>query len=109
MTAGTQLDEPSPVRPDRRERVTVIIKALNEERHIDAAIRSALAALAGIDGEVILSDSGSADRTVEIARQYPITILQLKNTAERRRAPAESRVAGRSRSVAPPCFSAAVS
>jgi len=84
MTAGTQLDEPSPVRPDRREGVTVIIKALNEERHIDAAIRSALAALAGIDGEVILSDSGSADRTVEIARQYPITILQLKNTAERR-------------------------
>ena len=65
-------------------RVSVIIKALNEAAHIDAAVSSALAALAGIDGEVILADSGSTDRTVEIAARHPITIVQLKNRAERR-------------------------
>jgi len=64
--------------------VSVIIKALNEERHIDAAIRSALVAVAAVGGEVILADSGSTDRTVEIAQRYPVTVLQLKNPAERR-------------------------
>jgi glycosyltransferase involved in cell wall biosynthesis len=65
-------------------RITVIIKALNEEVHIGAAISSALAAIGTVSGEVVLADSGSTDRTVEIARQYPIVVLQLKNPAERR-------------------------
>src|SRR5216683_2731986 len=63
--------------------VTIIIKALNEERHIASAIESALAALGAIDGEVILADSGSRDRTIEIARRYPIKIVQLNDVAER--------------------------
>lgn len=71
----------SPMNPVR---VSIIIKALNEECHIDAAIRSALAALRGIGGEVILADSGSADRTVEIAGGHPVTIVQLQDPAERR-------------------------
>jgi hypothetical protein len=40
--------------------VSIIIKALNEERHIASAIESALAALCGIDGEVILADGRSS-------------------------------------------------
>ena len=67
-----------------RVRVSVVIKALNEERHIGAAIVSALAAIRPIDGEVILADSGSTDGTVQIARQYPIAVVQLKNPAEKR-------------------------
>jgi glycosyltransferase involved in cell wall biosynthesis len=63
--------------------VSIIIKALNEERRIASAIESALAALDGIDGEVILADAASSDRTVEIARRYPITIVQLNNMAVR--------------------------
>src|SRR5260221_3578925 len=70
------LEKPGPT-------VSIIIKALNEQRHIASAIESALAALDGIDGEVILADSGSRDRTIEIARRYPIKIVQLTNTAER--------------------------
>jgi glycosyltransferase involved in cell wall biosynthesis len=63
--------------------VSIIIKALNEERHIAATIESALAALAGIDGEVILADAASTDRTVEIAERYPIQIVRLGRIEDR--------------------------
>jgi glycosyltransferase involved in cell wall biosynthesis len=66
-----------------RPTVSIIIKALNEERHIAGAIESALAALDGLDGEVILADAASTDRTVDIARRYPIKIVQLNNTEDR--------------------------
>lgn len=35
-------------------------------------------------GEVILADSGSSDGTIEIARRYPITIVQLRDCRQRR-------------------------
>jgi glycosyltransferase involved in cell wall biosynthesis len=63
--------------------ISIIIKALNEERHIAGAIESALAALAGFDGEVILADSASTDRTVEIAAAYPIKIVRLNRIGDR--------------------------
>lgn len=63
--------------------VSIIIKALNEEQAIEASIRSALLALAPFEGEVILADSCSSDRTVEVASRYPITIVQLANPSER--------------------------
>jgi glycosyltransferase involved in cell wall biosynthesis len=66
-----------------RPGVSIVIKALNEERHIAAAIESALAALDGIDGEVILADSASTDRTVEIALNYPIKIVRLSRIEDR--------------------------
>lgn len=65
-------------------KVSIVIKALNEEHNIARAVESALKAVEGFDGEVILADSVSSDRTVEIARAYPITIVQLQNAAERR-------------------------
>ncbi len=63
--------------------VTVIIKALNEEAHIAGAIESALAAVAELDGEVVLADSCSQDRTLEIAHAFPIRIVQLADPRER--------------------------
>lgn len=62
--------------------VSIIIKALNEERRIAAAIESALAALLNGQGEVILADSGSTDRTIEIAKKYPIVIVQIEAPAK---------------------------
>lgn len=62
--------------------VSIIIKALNEERRIAAAIESALKALPNGQGEVILADSGSTDRTIEIAQTYPITIVQIEAPAK---------------------------
>lgn len=64
-------------------RVSIIIKALNEEKRIATAVESALRAVQKVGGEVILADSCSTDRTVEIAARYPICIVQLANPAER--------------------------
>jgi glycosyltransferase involved in cell wall biosynthesis len=66
-----------------RCKVSVVIKALNEEKNICAAIESALAAVAEVGGEVILADSHSSDRTVELASRYPIRVVQLAHPHER--------------------------
>src|ERR1700677_1159553 len=49
--------------------LSVIIIACNEER----IINKTLAAVASIASEIILVDSGSTDRTMEIAKQYGAT------------------------------------
>ncbi len=64
-------------------KVSVIIKALNEEENIARAVESALKAVAPIGGEVILADSASTDETIAIASRYPIKIVQLANPHER--------------------------
>jgi glycosyltransferase involved in cell wall biosynthesis len=66
-----------------RPTVSIIIKAFNEAHHIAGAVESALAALSGIDGEIILADSASTDRTIAIAKHYPIKIVRLDNAADR--------------------------
>lgn len=66
-----------------RPTVSVIIKALNEERHIALAIESVLDAVNGLNAEVILADSVSDDRTVEIAAKYPIKIVSLSKREDR--------------------------
>lgn len=66
-----------------RPTVSVIIKALNEEDHIASAIESALAGTAGMNAEIILADSLSTDRTIEIAKQYPIRIASLSRPQDR--------------------------
>lgn len=66
--------------------ITVLVKALNEERHIEACLRSAqqaLAAMPGIRGEVLLADSVSTDRTVAIAAEMGVRIVQFDNAADR--------------------------
>src|SRR5436190_24378579 len=63
--------------------MSIIIKALNEEQHIASAIESALAALEGMNGEVILADGASTDRTVEIASRYPVKIVRLSDLQDR--------------------------
>lgn len=63
--------------------VSIIIKALNEEKGIATTLQSALRALKSVGGEVILADSCSSDRTVEIARGFPVRIVQLTHPQER--------------------------
>lgn len=63
--------------------VSVIVKALNEEQRIAACLEAALTALQGLEAELILVDSLSTDRTVEIARRYPVRIVQFDNIEHR--------------------------
>ena len=64
-------------------RVSIVIKALNEERRVVASVESALAAVQAVGGEVVLADSCSTDRTVELASAYNIRIVQLAHADER--------------------------
>jgi glycosyltransferase involved in cell wall biosynthesis len=61
-----------------KKHLSVIIISRNEERNIARSIESVLSATKDIiNPEIILVDSASTDRTVEIAANYPIKILQL--------------------------------
>jgi glycosyltransferase involved in cell wall biosynthesis len=62
--------------------ISFIIKALNEEDNIAKCIESCLREAEGYESEIILVDSLSTDRTVEIAKEYPITILQFLNRCD---------------------------
>ncbi|HSQ00670.1 MAG TPA: glycosyltransferase [Candidatus Dormibacteraeota bacterium] len=62
--------------------LSVIIIARNEEAHIAHCIESIVAGSSGMrDCEVVLVDSRSEDRTVEIASAYPIRIVELSEAS----------------------------
>lgn len=63
-------------------KLSILIHALNEEKLIANCLESALEEARKSDGEVILVDSLSTDKTVEIARNYPIRIIQFMNKAD---------------------------
>jgi glycosyltransferase involved in cell wall biosynthesis len=59
--------------------LSVVIISRNEERNIARCIESVLKATENISSpEIILVDSASTDRTIEIAKRYPIRVLQMK-------------------------------
>ena len=60
--------------------LSVVVKCHNEEGNIAACLDSVLAATAGLDVEVIVADALSADRTVEIARRYPVLIARMTDS-----------------------------
>ncbi len=51
---------------DQKPFVSVIMPALNEERYIEAAIRSVLPRAGSVDYELLVMDGGSTDRTEAI-------------------------------------------
>jgi glycosyltransferase involved in cell wall biosynthesis len=58
--------------------VAVIIPAYNAERFLDEALESIWAQTMP-PSEVIVVDDGSTDRTVEVARRHPVTLLTQRN------------------------------
>jgi glycosyltransferase involved in cell wall biosynthesis len=66
-----------PARPTRVPRVSIVIRAFNEEKHIgnllDAIARQSLR-----DHEIILVDSGSTDGTLAIAARHPVKVVHIK-------------------------------
>lgn len=65
--------------------LSIAIKCFNEESKIAAAIESALAAgrETRLPFEVVVADSCSTDRTVEVARRYPVRVVQLAHALDR--------------------------
>lgn len=63
--------------------LSIIIKALNEEDNIERALSSCLEVTKKISAEIILADSLSTDKTISIAKEFPIRIVQLKNASDR--------------------------
>ena len=63
--------------------VSILVKALNEEVKIAQCLSAALHEAAQVDGEVILIDSLSTDRTVAIAQQFAVRIVQFDRAADR--------------------------
>lgn len=51
-------------------KLSIVIPALNEEAGIEKALKQISGNLTEIDHEIIVSDDGSTDRTVEIAKRY---------------------------------------
>jgi glycosyltransferase involved in cell wall biosynthesis len=82
-TANATIFAPS-IRRHEMTKVSIIIKTLNEEPNIARAIESALTAAAPYGGEVIVADSGSTDRTIDLAMRYPILVVQVGRFEERR-------------------------
>lgn len=56
---------------------SVVVITRNEERNVSACLASVLTAFAGRSFEIVLVDSASTDRTVEIASRFPTTIVRL--------------------------------
>ncbi len=56
--------------------VSIVIRACNEEKHI-ARLLDGISSQSIRDAEIILVDSGSTDRTLAIAAQYPVQVLQI--------------------------------
>lgn len=68
---------------DMDVKLSIGIKAYNEQTHIARCLESALAAIEKVGGEVILADSGSSDQTVEIGKRYPVRIVELGPSAKK--------------------------
>lgn len=88
-----------PVVSERRKpgispwKISVIVPALNEEKLIEKTLRCFPADLrARLDLELIVSDGGSRDRTVEIAREMADVVVE--HTEARRQTIAEGRNRG---------------
>lgn len=61
--------------------LSVVVPTYNEEAHVEACLESVFRACASTEAvetfEVVLVDSNSTDATVELATDYPVTVLQI--------------------------------
>ncbi|WP_227133057.1 glycosyltransferase [Halorubellus salinus] len=66
------------VSPGETPELSVVVIAKNEADRIRKCLQSVFRAADGLGPfEVVLVDSASTDRTVDIAREYPVTILRI--------------------------------
>lgn len=74
----TSTDGRAPRNGDDRPSLSVVVPALNEAENVGDCLESVFAACSDLqEVEVVLVDSHSEDETIETAREYPVTIVQL--------------------------------
>jgi rhamnosyltransferase len=61
-------------------KISIIIRTFNEENHIEKLLRRIFQQEIDEPFEVIIVDSGSDDRTLDIARRYPVFIETIKSS-----------------------------
>jgi rhamnosyltransferase len=59
---------------------SIVIRAYNEEEHIGRLLTGIMAQSVN-DAQIILVDSGSSDRTIEIASQFPVEVVSIQPDA----------------------------
>jgi glycosyltransferase involved in cell wall biosynthesis len=64
---------------DRQVELSIVMPCLNERETVGRCVRKAITSLrrAGIDGEVIVSDNGSTDGSIEIAEKEGASIIHV--------------------------------
>jgi glycosyltransferase involved in cell wall biosynthesis len=78
QTKRTTAAPPNLVTEGETPTLSVVIVTKNEEDRICNCIESVFRAADGLEPfEVVLVDSSSTDRTVDLAREYPITVLRI--------------------------------
>jgi glycosyltransferase involved in cell wall biosynthesis len=82
--SGATRDSQSPMGPDLEGQdvvISVVMPCLDEEETIGACVEKAFEGIrrAGLPGEVIVSDNGSTDRSVEIARELGARVINQPN------------------------------
>jgi glycosyltransferase involved in cell wall biosynthesis len=63
--------------------LSIVVKCYNEQKRIAGCLESVLAVARALDAEIIVADALSTDRTVEIARRYPVQIVQMARPGDR--------------------------
>lgn len=58
-------------------KVSIVIRTLNEERHLPACLKAIKSQNFNNEIEIIVVDSGSTDRTLEICADYKVKIVQI--------------------------------
>lgn len=61
---------------DHQPLCSIVIRAYNEEKHLEKLL-SGISRQSLADYEIILVDSGSNDRTLEIAARYPVRVVSI--------------------------------
>ncbi|MEM7480880.1 MAG: glycosyltransferase family A protein [Acidobacteriota bacterium] len=72
MTLCTETDPES-----KKPRCSVVVRCYNEERHIGRLLRGIMEQTID-DVQIVVVDSGSTDRTVEVAGHYPIDLVRIR-------------------------------
>jgi len=60
-------------------KATVVIPTFNGEKYIDEVLNSVFKQKTNFNFEVLIIDSGSTDKTLDIVRKYPVRLIEIPN------------------------------